>query len=485
MICLTLTEKNMENNLLQYQKYEDLVDVIELRVDMLEGEIPIDTIVRFPVLVEKPVILSCRKEKDGGKFSQGERTRLTLLRKIVKGKFSYIELEEDMGRNELETIIKQNGIEIIRSFYDFTGVPGNIFKRMQKISQQGEIPKAAVTPKSFADTARIFEGETELKNIEKKILLGMGDFGVPTRILYKRTGSLFGFCSAPGSTRGVPGYLTPELMKNLYKADTISHKTAIYGIIGNPVMHTASPAIHNPGFHKLGIDAVYIPFLVDSVRSFFAFSEKIGIKGFSVTIPHKQNVLPYLGVISNEVKQIGSCNTVVQTKKLWKGINTDYYGFLHPIQEDLETGTIKKALVIGAGGAARSVVWALRNYGCSVYIVNRTFETAARLAARTGSAAVPKSELALLSLKDSQNKPDLVVQTTSVGMEPTVGQDPSEEYIFNGDEIVYDLIYKPRRTRFINRASQAGCRIVYGYEMLYAQGLLQFKTFTGKEYPQN
>ncbi len=484
MICLTLTEKNIENNLLQYQKYKELIDVVELRVDMLEGAIPVDSVIRFPELCEKPVILTCRKVKDGGKFSQGERSRFNLLRKLIKGKFSYIDIEEDMGRNELEICVKQNGIAIIRSFHDFNSVPGDLFKRMHKISQQGEIPKAAVTPKSFADMARIFEGEKELRNIDKKILLGMGDYGVPTRILYKLTGSLLSFCSAPGSSQGAPGHITPELMKNLYKADTISNETAIYGIIGNPIMHTASPAIHNPGFHKLGINAVYVPFLVDSVRSFFLFSEKIGIKGFSVTVPHKQNVLPYLGIISNEVKQIGSCNTVVQTKKLWKGINTDYYGFLHPIQEDLETGNIKKALVIGAGGAARSVVWALRNYGCSVLIVNRTFDSAVKLAVKTGSSAIEKSELAVISMEGSQNRPDIVVQTTSVGMEPHAGKDPAEEYTFCGDEIVYDLVYKPRMTRLINRASQAGCRIVYGYEMLYAQGILQFKTFTGKEYPQ-
>ncbi len=485
MLCLTLTEKSMENNLLQYQKHNKLIDVVELRVDMLEGEIPIDSITRFPYLCEKPVILTCRREKDGGNFRKGERTRYNLLRKLIKGDFAYIDLEEDLGKNELEESVREKGVSIIRSFHDHNSVPGDLFKRMHRIAQQGEIPKAAVTPKSFADVARIFEGRNELRDIKKKILLGMGNFGVPTRILYKLTGSFLSFCSAPGSSQGAPGHLTPELMKNLYKADKVTSKTTIYGIIGNPVMHSASPAIHNPGFHKLGIDSVYVPFQVDSVRSFFSFSEKMGIKGFSVTVPHKQSVLPYLGISSNEVKQIGSCNTVIQTRKLWKGINTDYYGFLHPIQEDLETGSIKKALVIGAGGAARSVVWALRNYGCSVVIVNRTLDSAVKLAAETGSAVMESSGLMTLSYEDSLAKPDLIVQTTSVGMEPNAGKDPAEKYKFSGDEIVYDLVYKPRMTRILNRASQAGCRIVYGYEMLYAQGMLQFKTFTGREYPQS
>ena len=142
-------------------------------------------------------------------------------------------------------------------------------------------------------------------------------------------------------------------------------------------------------------------------------------------------------------------------------------------------------MVIGAGGAARSVVWALRNYGCSVVIVNRTLDSAVKLAAETGSAVMESSGLMTLSYEDSLAKPDLIVQTTSVGMEPNAGKDPAEKYKFSGDEIVYDLVYKPRMTRILNRASQAGCRIVYGYEMLYAQGMLQFKTFTGREYPQS
>ncbi|MCF7942834.1 MAG: shikimate dehydrogenase [Spirochaetia bacterium] len=485
MLCLTLTETSLEKDLLQFQKNRDLIDMAELRIDLLGSEISVDALRRFPSLCDKPVILTCRRKKDGGLFSQSERVRVNLLKRLASGNFAYCDLEDELPRGEIDLTFREKGTRIIRSFHDMTAVPGNLFTRMQKIAEQGEIPKAAVMPNSFADTARIFEAKNELQKIERKIIIGMGNYGVPTRILYKKTGSFLTFCSAPGSSPGAPGHLNTESLRKLYRSDQITDDTSIYGIIGNPVMHSASPAIHNPGYHRLGIDAVYVPFMVDSVRTFFPFAEWFGIKGFSVTVPHKQNVLPYLGNISREVKQIGSCNTVVRTKKLWKGINTDYYGFLHPIHEDLEMGHLKRALVIGAGGAARSVVWALRNFGCSVYITNRTFDKAERLAAETGSSAITLQEASRLCADEAEKYPDLIIQTTSAGMDPDIESDPLPEYKFTGEEIVYELVYKPRITRFLNRAIQSGCRIVYGYEMLYAQGIQQFKSFTGFDYPQN
>ena len=334
-----------------------------------------------------------------------------------------------------------------------------------------------MTPESFEDVIKIFHAAEQLSHIEEKIVLGIGEFGIPTRILYRKTGSMLTFCSDPELQAGASGHLSPDLMRNLYRSPSIGPDTRIFGIIGNPVMHTASPGIHNPGFHKLGLDAVYVPFKVDDVRTFFRFADQFGVDGFSVTVPHKQFVLPYFGKISREVKQIGSCNTVMRRGHLWKGMNTDYYGFLHPIEEDLESGVIQSALVIGAGGAARSVVWALRNYRCAVTIVNRTFDRAERLAAETGSTPIPIEQAPQLP------PVDLIVQTTNVGMEPFEQDDPVPAYQFTGNEIVYDLVYKPKVTRILHRAGLAGCRIVYGMEMLYAQGIQQFKMFTGFDYP--
>ncbi len=476
MLCLTMTGRTLEENLKLKENLSPLVDLFELRIDLLES-IDIPQIAEFSRSVEKPLILTCRRERDGGAYKRTDRTRASQLAQLLEsGRFSYVDLEEDFRRSELEQRAQQRGIEIIRSFHDTASVPSDLFTRMDRIARRGEIPKAAVTADSISNVLTIFSARQQLKELSRYIILSMGDWGVPTRILYKLTGSFLTYVSPEGMP-AASGHLDAQAMKHLFRADQVDDRTKIYGIIGNPVMHSASPKIHNPAYMKLGMNAVYVPFLVDDVRTFFSLADLLGISGFSVTVPHKQHVLPYLGKITREVKQIGSCNTVVWEREYWKGVNTDYYGFLKPIYEDLEGERIKKAVVLGSGGSARSVVWALRNHQCSVTILNRTVEKAARLARETGASWGGLDEL------EKIREADLIVQTTSVGMIPNDGQDPIEAYQFRGDEVLYELIYAPEKTKLMKRAEAAGCRLISGKEMLRAQGILQFETFTGLTFP--
>jgi len=478
MLCLTLTGRTMNQNSQLFSRYEEMMDWAELRVDYLE-EIDADGIKKFlnrAGSAGKPVILTCRRERDGGQYRQQEKKRTALLKKLMPLGFSYADIEEDVRNHELEAAAAKAGVQIIRSFHQFGEFPSDFFSRIEKIRESGEIPKAAVMIHSCSELMKLFDAEKELRSVNRKIIVGMGPAGIPSRILYKKTGSLIMYCSADHE-EAAPGHLTLDEMKNLYHADAVTDDTRIYGIIGNPVLHSSSPKIHNPAFAELGIDAVYIPFHTEQVRDFFSFAEKMKIQGFSVTVPHKQAVLPYLGKISREVKLIGSCNTVVRQGNMWKGINTDYYGFLQPIYSRLEQGAIRNAVVIGAGGAARSVVWALRNHQCSVTILNRTPEKAERLAAAAGA------RWRSLDTASSLTSVDLIVQTTSVGMTPHEGEDPIPEYQFTGREIVYDLVYKPQMTAFLERAQKAGAELIFGREMLIAQGKFQFEVFTGSEYP--
>jgi 3-dehydroquinate dehydratase/shikimate dehydrogenase len=451
--------------------------MVELRLDLLQ-EPDRSAAERIREQIDLPMILTCRRKQDGGRWTIGERNRYRLLESCIDLGWEYIDLEEDCRKQELESAAAEHGVKIIRSYHDISGVPDNLFTRIVKLKKRGDIAKIAVTPRNIDEVRMIFRVEKELESIHDKVVIGMGDFGIPTRILYKRTGSVFTFCSPAGST-AASGHLSAEHMAQLYRSDHITSDTKIFGIIGNPVMHTSSPLIHNPAFIDIGINAVYIPFLVDDVRGFFQLADMLPIQGFSVTVPHKQQVLPYLGRISREVKLIGSCNTVVKTGSLWKGLNTDFYGFLKPIEDRLENSEIKRAVVIGAGGGARAVVWALRNYGCKVTILNRTVEKAEKLAQATGS------DYGGLEMAGKLKQTDLIVQTTSAGMSPFEGIDPVPLLEFTGREIVYDLVYKPQDTAFLKRAIASGCQVVYGIEMLVGQGIKQFEAFTGMHYPDH
>ena len=475
MICLTLSQQTLEEDAELVRSNRAYIDMAELRVDYLSEEEQKKASL-FPSMVDIPVILTLRRKEDGGLCTLTERHRRNILLDALDGDFAYVDIEEDVKRAEVEAKARKRGVRIIRSFHDFNGIPEDIFSRIYKLAERGDVAKAAVTPHSVADLLTLFRISDELKDVDK-IIIGMGEWGIPSRILYRRCGSMLTFASAGDAI--APGQITAKELKTLYRADKVSGKTAIYGIIGNPVYHSSSPQIHNPGFQAINYDAIYLPFLVDNIRSFFALAEYLKMRGFSVTIPFKAQVLMFLGRISREVKQIGSCNTVVRVPGMWKGFNTDYYGFLSPILRDIESGRIKTALVIGAGGASKAIVWALRNRGVKVTILNRTLSRAADI------AALNLCEFDTLeNARKYEGTVDLVVQTTSVGLYPDFDLNPIEGFRFTGREIVYDIIYKPKMTKLLSEAAAAGCTLHYGEEMLLEQGKLQFEMFTGYHYPR-
>ena len=476
MICLTLSGSTLMENAETIRSNRAYIDAAELRVDYLNEDEQKKASL-FPAMVDIPVILTLRRTIDGGRCGLSERQRRSILLSALEGDFAYVDIEDDIKRSDVEDKAREKGVKIIRSFHDFSGIPDDIYSRIYKAAEKGDIAKAAVTPHSVADLLTLFHVSDELKGIDK-IIIGMGEWGVASRILYKRCGSMLTF--AASGTAVAPGQVNARDLKLLYRADRISDRTAIYGVIGNPVYHSTSPQIHNPGFHTINYDAVYLPFLVDNIRSFFALAEYLKMRGFSVTIPFKTQVLMFLGRISREVKQIGSCNTVVRVPGMWKGYNTDYYGFLSPIVRDIESGRIKSALVIGAGGASKAIVWALRNRGVKVTILNRTLSRAADI------AALNFCEFDTLeNAKKYEGTVDLVVQTTSVGLYPDFDLNPIEGFRFTGREIVYDIIYKPRMTKILTEAEKAGCTLHFGEEMLLEQGKLQFEMFTGYHYPKS
>jgi 3-dehydroquinate dehydratase/shikimate dehydrogenase len=474
MICLVLTGRTIEENVSQCERNRSFIDMVELRVDLLE-EHERKTASRFPGLVDLPVILTCRRVADGGAYDGPEKQRLALLESCLDGSFAYVDIEEDVKRYPAEQKARERQVRIIRSLHDFSGIPSDIFHRISRMAAKGDIPKMAVTPHSVLDLITLFRVREELAHVKEKIVLGMGDYGFPSRILYKRLGSMLTYCA---DRPVAPGQISARMMKELYRADKVDDRTRIYGVIGNPVLHSFSPRIQNPGFHGINFNAIYLPFPVDSVRSFFILAEMIRISGVSVTVPHKQNVLPYLGKITREVKQIGSCNTVVRAKNLWMGTNTDYYGFIEPLLHDIDSKRIQSALVVGAGGAARSVVWALRNHGCKVTVVNRNEERARQLALET------MASYDALERASSYAQVDLIVQTTSVGMVPDEDGDPIPDFPFRKEQVVYELVYRPKYTNMLQRARKAGCTLLFGIDMLVRQGKLQFESFTGYHYPK-
>ncbi len=499
-IFLVLAGSTLDDNRLAIERYRRHIDGFELRADHLADPETQDW-KGFLRSAGLPAVLTIRKPEDGGKYRGGEEERKRLfLRLLAEGGFSYVDLEGDADLPEVEAEARRRGVTIVRSFHDFGGVPDGLADRIKKLPREkDEIPKAAVAPKSSRDLRVLVEAFRSLEGT-RKILIGMGEFGFPTRVLAPRLGSYLSFAS-PDGDRIAPGLVDPETLDTVYRFHAQGRATRINGIIGNPILHSRSPEIHNKAYGRLGLDAVYVPFHVDDVAEFLETAKLLGMGGFSVTVPFKERILPLCTWTEHAVGAIGACNTAVLGPDAGdlKGYNTDAEGFLAPLGRIFagkgagEGRSLEglRASVIGAGGAARSVVYALAKEGSTVLVVNRTAERAERLV-RDMRAALGLAQERLRAaaadeagIAEMRAYGDLVVQTTSVGMHPREADDALPSFRFTGREVVYDIVYAPRETVFLKRAAEAGCRIVHGEEMLMNQAYRQFFLYTGRPYPRN
>jgi 3-dehydroquinate dehydratase / shikimate dehydrogenase len=479
-ICLTVAEPNIGKAIETIVENRKWIDIAEIRADFFRED-EIGDIGKLPSLSPVPLMFTLRREQDGGKWNDEEAARHQILLNAAGTGFSYLDLESDVEFSDVESECGRSKTRIIRSFHDFNGVPANLSRLLKTLGRTaGEIPKAAVMPSSTRDLVNIVSVFDELKD-QEKILLGMGSWGFPTRVLAGKLGSYLTFCSPPNQETA-PGHIDPQSLVGLYRFREIKPSTVIFCVIANPVMHSRSPHIHNPGLSACKIDAVYIPIQVDELSSFFDLVSLLDIQGISVTLPHKEAVRAFLNSEDDSVNAVGSCNTVFPVESGWKGTNTDVPGFLAPLVSLVGEDALKRksVTIIGAGGTARAAAYALMSYGARVCILNRTPEKAGALAKEFGCSfgGLERDSLELIAAHR-----DIIVQTSSAGMSPLEDIDPFEFYDFIGTEIAYDVIYVPALTRFLRRAADAGCVVLNGEAMLHEQAYRQFELFTGRQYP--
>ena len=480
-LCLALTSSTQNGAFEQYDQYRDQVDMVELRADFL-GKNELNVLSEFPKRIDKPLIFTIRRKCDKGSFAGDDSERMKLLDIASKAGFQYIDLESDVTHPLFEQQCRKRGVRIIRSFHDFTGVPENLSRIIRDLPRHpSELPKVAVMPKSTAEVKLLLRAFRETEGVEK-ILLGMGSYGFFTRILAEKLGSWCSFCSA-ADIEAAPGHTDPGTLKNVYRFSSITKNTRLFGIIANPVMHSRSPWIHNAAYESQSLNAVYVPFLVDDIDLFFSYADQLDVQGLSVSVPHKTAVRSVAVQEEEAVSATGACNTLVRTSAGWAGKNTDVFGFLAPLMRLLGADSLsrRRAVVVGAGGTARTAVYALKKAGAEVYLINRTLEKAKLLGHEFGCRWGALN----ISATEELRQADFIIQTTSCGMFPNTEEDPLSFYEFSGSEFVYDVIYTPEETRMLSRARIAGCRILNGQQMLLEQAYLQYKHFMGIDYPEN
>ncbi|MBD2443626.1 shikimate dehydrogenase [Dolichospermum sp. FACHB-1091] len=270
----------------------------------------------------------------------------------------------------------------------------------------------------------------------------------------------------------------------------ITGKTKILGVIGHPIEHSLSPLMHNAALTKLGLDYVYLPFPVapENLATAIAGFASIGVVGFSITIPHKQAILPLLSEISPIAQAIGAVNTVVNKGNKWLGTNTDVEGFIAPLQTTYhQDWSQKKAVILGNGGAARAVVAGCIQLGLAeIHVVGRNLQKLQVFEQSwQNSPFADKFQVhEWTELPNLLHQANLLVNTTPIGMYPHVEQSPlssQEMGYLPGDAIAYDLIYIPKPTKFLHLAQKQGIVTIDGLEMLVQQGAAALKIWLQEE----
>ena len=462
---------------------EQGADAAECRLDLLERIPSGEEVARLLAAAPIPVIATCRPERQGGSFRGDEACRLALLSAASGAGADCVDCEIDVPEPD-----RPEG-RMILSHHDFCGCPSDL----EGITAQLNASQADIVKVAFAvsePSEALWALDAARAGRKPGVAIAMGEAGVASRLLARKFGLFGTFAALAGGQESAPGQPTIEQFKRIYRWDSVGPDTAVYGVIGHPVGHSMSPAIHNAAFEAAGLDAVYVPLLVPPGRAPFdrlldGILERpwLDWRGLSVTLPHKENAIRYVGAKSCDelTRRIGAVNTLtVEPDGRVVGANTDYAAAIDALCDAMsiprEGLAGRRVAVLGAGGVSRALVAALAHYGAKVTVCNRTYERALRLAEEFACSALPIADAA-------DGEPEIVINGTSVGMHPNVDATPLPK-IPSCTKVVFDTVYNPIETKLLADARSAGRLTVSGLEMFVNQAVAQFETWAGVTAPR-
>lgn len=425
------------------------------------------------------VIATCRRVASGGKFRGSAASQLDILTKASAAGCQLVDVE-------LQTALKckpeqlqklRTRAALILSFHDFRGTK-KLDETLEKMRAfPADFYKVVSTATTLLDNVSMIQFLGRESDSQSLVGVCMGEQGIISRVLGVRAGSVFTFAAIGPGEETAPGQATAQELRSVYRIESVDAATRVYGVAGDPVAHSLSPAIMNAAFRRENVNAVYLALHAKTLKDLLACVREIPIHGLSITMPYKEAILPYLDNTDTHTTKIGACNTVVRAQdgKLY-GFNTDTSGVVRPLERRLSTLQDAKILVLGAGGAARAAVFGLAERGAEVFILNRSLEAAKKLARRAHARSVKRADLKKYSF-------DVIVNATPVGMGNTK-ETPLQEKEINA-RYVFDMIYDPFETRLLQLAKQRGAQIIPGIEMFVHQAARQFEIWTGKPAPQD
>jgi 3-dehydroquinate dehydratase/shikimate dehydrogenase len=463
-ICETVTGQTMAE-LLAARDAAVTGDMVELRLD---GVRDLDV---AGALGDRrvPIVATCRPAWEGGRFDGTEDERRRILASAFELGADYVDVEwqalrQDVAGPCLRDLVRRHSARALVSSHDFAGVPVDLEARAREMRASGAgTIKIAVAIGRLSDTLRL----TAIVRDGPAVVIGMGELGVPSRLLAARFGSAWTYAG-----NGVaPGQLPARTMIEEYGYARVGSSTRVFGVVSTKALHSLSPVMHNAAFAAASIDAVYVPLTVHAFDDFLAFAEGFGVEGVSVTIPFKLEAQRAAQLADATSRDVGAANTLRRRDARWEATNTDVEGFLAPLDAAGMSLAGLRAAVVGAGGAARAVVVALKARGAVVTVHARRAGQAAELAAAFDTRPG--------SYPPEAGSWDVLVNCTPLGGPGHRTESPVPAPRLTG-RIVYDLTYGPTEAPLLRDARRAGLGTLDGLPMLVAQAERQFEWWTGQ-----
>lgn len=449
-------------------------DLLEIRIDGLSVE---EVSQRLPALLREsplPTVVTCRSVSEGGMFEGEEEDRVSMYRVAIEcdNPPRYIDIEHETLTHHplMLDMLKSEHTDFILSWHDMNGRPKDLLQRASAMQMVAGISlvKMVWRARSLRDNLEAFSLLASRQ--QPMIAMCMGEYGLMSRVLAPKFGGFAVFASVDGEEATAPGQPTTKELRSLYRFDEINSETKVYGVVGNNVAHSASPAFHNAAFEVAGINAVYLPLPIpngwEHIKATMlelANSDSLHFSGASVTIPHKENMMKLLDTADDYCTMSHATNTITCFDNSFAGKNTD-------IQALAELAPrAKRVLILGGGGVARAGIVAMQSLGAEVFVATRNHEQAEKLANELGCLIAPSN---LQSI-------DTVINCTPVGMAggndeqgnplevllPTLALTPFMTII--------DTVYTPKETPLIKQAREIGSTTITGDEMFRLQAIAQ------------
>ncbi len=460
-ICLSVSENSTAQMWKTIHTERNSINMVELRIDTLDAlnESELTDLVTKIKRENLDIVWTVRWSEEAGHFKDSEENRKQTLLLGDQLNVNWIDIEY---RSNLWKNLKLKHAKLILSYHNFEKTENNIEILINNIEKAGaDLTKVAFAANSSEDLRKV----CALYNNNKKplIAIAMGEFGECSRILPAVKGLPWTYASS-SNKKTAPGQLNAFSLKNLYRFDQISEQTKVFCVIGDPVSHSLSPYVHNTLYASNSINAVYVKIHVDNIEEFYKIINIFNIKGVSATVPHKETILSKASP-DHWLHKVGAANTMAYKENNWIIDNTDIAAAIESIQSLLQVET-PKVLILGAGGAAKGLAWGMTRNRWKLTICNRSIEKAKQLCEQL------KADILGWDDRNAHGF-DVVVNCTTLGMQPNENTTPME---FEGSHtglIAFDTVYTPEKTLFLQNAKEVGALTISGREMFYRQAAFQ------------